>query len=345
PLEWEGGSGVAYTAVFDVYPEVSLPPIESLKIARPEAQVSDTDLDRMLERLRTQRRSWEAVQRAATAGDRVLIDFTGTCEGEAREDLKAEGFAVELGTRQLFKEFEDSLVGTEAGQERSLDLHFPADFHAGELGGKAVNFQVKVNSVEESLLTEFDDEFAAGFGVKEGGMEQLRVEVRANMQRELEEGIRSATKQRVMEALLAGRHLELPESLIKREVNRSMEQRRLELAHSGFDAKGIELEPKAFEEGARRRVSIGLLIGELIKENGIKADAAEVRARIDGIASTYEDPAEVVRWYFSDPSRLSEVQSTVLEDTVVAWILDRAEVVAETTSFDALLNPGQTQGG
>lgn len=345
PLEWEGGSGVAYTAVFDVYPEVSLPPIETLKIARPEAQVSDTDLDRMLERLRTQRRSWVAVQRAATAGDRVLIDFTGACEGEAREDLKAEGLAVELGTRQLFSEFEDSLVGTEAGQERSLDLHFPADFRAGELAGKAVNFHVKVNSVEEPLLPEFDDGFAAGFGVKEGGMEQLRNEVRANMQRELEDGIRSATKQRVMEALLAGRHLELPESLTKREVNRSMEQRRLELAHSGFDTKGIELDPKEFEEGARRRVSLGLLIGELIKENGIKADAAEVRARIDSIASTYEDPEEVVRWYFSEPSRLSEVQSTVLEDTVVAWILDRAEVVAESTSFDALLNPGQTQGG
>jgi trigger factor len=204
---------------------------------------------------------------------------------------------------------------------------------------------VKVNSVEEPLLPEFDDGFAAGFGVKEGGMEQLRNEVRANIQRELEDGIRSATKQRVMEALLAGRHLELPESLTKREVNRSMEQRRLELAHSGFDTKGIELDPKEFEEGARRRVSLGLLIGELIKENGIKADAAEVRARIDSIASTYEDPEEVVRWYFSEPSRLSEVQSTVLEDTVVAWILDRAEVVAESTSFDALLNPGQTQGG
>ncbi len=345
PLEWKSGSGVAYTAVFDVYPEVQLPPIETLKIARPEAEVSDSDVDRLLERLRSQRRRWESVKRAAIPGDRVVIDFEGICAGEARDDLKSEGFAVELGAEQVFKQFEDGLVGTEAGQELSLDLHFPSDYRAGELAGKPVSFQVKVNTVEEPVLPEIDDDFATDFGVKEGGIEQLKSEVRANMQRELEEGIRSATRQRVMEALLAGRSLELPESLIKREVERSMAQRRVELSHSGIDASKIELAPKDFEETAKRRVSLGLLIGELIKDNGIKADPDEVRARIDSIASTYEDPSEVVRWYYSDPARLSEVESSVLEDTVVAWILDRAEIVPEATSFDELLNPGQTQGG
>jgi len=344
PLEWESGSGVAYTAVFDVYPEVSLPPIDSLKIARPEAKVGDGDVDRMLERLRNQRRRWESVQRAATPGDRVVVDFQGTCDGEARDDLKTEGYAVELGAGQLFKQLEDSLLGTEAGQELSLDLHFPPDFGAGELAGKPVHFQVKVNTIEEPVLPEIDDEFATGFGVKEGGIEKLKSEVRDNMQRELEEGIRSTTKQRVMEALLAGRNLDLPESLIEREVQRSLEQRRLELSHSGIDASEIELDPEDFKQGAGRRVSLGLLIGELIKENGIKADPNEVRARIDSIASTYEDASEVVRWYYSEPARLSEVESTVLEDTVVAWILDRATVVPEATSFDELLNPGQTQG-
>jgi len=345
PLEWETGSGVAYTAVFDVYPEVSLPPIETLKIAKPQASVSDADLERMLERLRKQRRGWEAVERAAAPGDRVNIDFQGTCDGEARDDLKVEGFALELGAHQLFEEFEDGLVGVQAGQALSLDLQFPADFRAGELAGKPVNFQVKVNSVEEPVLPEIDDDFAAGFGVKEGGIERFKSEVRANMERELEEGVRSATKQRVMEALLAGRNLELPESLIKREVERSMAQRRLELSHSGVDTSQIELEPGDFEETARRRVSLGLLVGELIKENTIKADPGEIRARIDAIASTYEDPEEVVRWYYSEPERLSEVESTVLEDTVVAWILERAQVSNVTSSFDELLNPGQTQGG
>jgi trigger factor len=345
PLEWEAGSGVAYTAVFDVYPEVSLPPIETLKIVKPQASVSDADLQGMLERLRKQRRGWEAVERAAAAGDRVNIDFQGTCDGEARDDLKVEGFALELGARQLFKEFEDNLVGVQAGQALSLDLNFPADFRAGELAGKPVNFQVKVNGVEEPVLPDIDDDFAAGFGVTEGGIERFKSEVRANMERELEEGVRAATKQRVMEALLAGRDLELPESLIKREVERSMAQRRLELSHSGVDTSQLELEPADFEDTAKRRVSLGLLVGELIKENAIKADPGEIRARIDGIASTYEDPEEVVRWYYSEPERLSDVESTVLEDTVVAWILERAEVSTVTSSFDELLNPGQTQGG
>ncbi len=344
PLEWESGSGVAYTAVFDVYPEVSLPPIDSLKIARPEAEVGDGDVNRMLERLRKQRRRWESVQRAATPGDRVVVDFQGTCDGEARDDLKTDGYAVELGAGQLFKQLEDSLLGTEAGQELSLDLHFPSDFGAGELAGKPVHFEVKVNTVEEPVLPEIDDEFATGFGVKEGGIEKLKSEIRDNMQRELEEGIRSTTKQRVMEALLAGRNLDLPESLIEREVQRSLEQRRLELSHSGIDTSEIELDPEDFKQAAGRRVSLGLLVGELIKENGIKAGPNEVRARIDSIASTYEDSGEVVRWYYSEPARLSEVESTVLEDTVVTWILDRATVVPEATSFDELLNPGQTQG-
>ena len=179
---------------------------------------------------------------------------------------------------------------------------------------------------------------------KEGGIEKLKSEIRDNMQRELEEGIRSTTKQRVMEALLAGRNLDLPESLIEREVQRSLEQRRLELSHSGIDTSEIELDPEDFKQAAGRRVSLGLLVGELIKENSIKADPNEVRARIDSIASTYEDSGEVVRWYYSEPARLSEVESTVLEDTVVTWILDRATVVPEATSFDELLNPGQTQG-
>lgn len=345
PLEWESGSGVAYTAVFDVYPEVSLPAIESLKVGRPEAQVADADVDRMMERLRTQRRTWEPVERAATRGDRVLIDFEGTCDGEARDDLKSEGFAVELGAGQVFRAFDDALVGAQAGQQLALDLHFPSDYRAGELAGKPVSFEVKVQKVEEPVLPEFDDEFAAGFGVAEGGLEKLKGEVRANMQRELDEAIRAATKQRVLEALLAGRDLELPESLTKREVERSMAERRLQLTHSGVDPSQIELDAKDFEAASRRRVTLGLLIGELIRENGIKADPSQVRARIDSIASTYEDPAEVVRWYYSDPSRLSEVESTVLEDTVVEWILERAEMVAEPTSFDELLNPGQTQGG
>jgi trigger factor len=345
PLEWNEGNGVAYTAVFDVYPEIALPAIESLKIQRPEATVAEDDVDRVLERLRTQKRDWRAMTRAATPGDRVLMDFRGECEGESRDDLKAEGFAVELGAGQVFKGFEDGLLGAEAGQELNLDLHFPADYRAGELAGKPVTFQVTVHSVEEPVLPEIDDELARAFGIEEGGVEGLRKEVRSNMERELADGIRATTKQRVMEALLAGGELPLPEALVKREVERAMAQRRLELTHSGIDPEQLELEPGMFEEQARRRVSLGLLIGELIKENDIRPDPDKVRERIAGIASTYEDPQEVIQWYYSEPARLADVESSVLEDAVVDWILEQADVSAEPTSFDALLNPGQTLGG
>ena len=345
PLEWESGSGVAYTAVFDVYPEVSLPPIDSLAISRPTAEVGDGDVDKVIERLRHQRRTWTAVERAAASGDRVVIDFEGTCDGAARDDLKAEQFAVELGAGQVFEAFDKALAGAESGQELSLDLEFPSDYGAGELAGKPVHFEVKVKAVEEPSLPEIDEDFAKAFGVEEGGVEQLKSEVRANMQRELTEGLRTATKQRVMEALLAGRELELPDSLVKREVERSMAQRRLELSHSGFDASEIELDAGDFEPSARRRVSLGLLVAELIKENDIKADPEEVRARIESIASTYEDPQQVVRWYYSQPQHLSDIESTVLEDTVTAWILERATVTNVPASFDEIMNPGQTQSG
>jgi len=345
PLEWESGSGVAYTAVFDVYPEVSLPPIESLQISRPTAEIRDDDVDKVLERLRRQRRTWQAVERPAADDDRVVIDFEGTCEGAARDDLKAENFAVEIGAGQVFEAFDEALRGAEAGQELTLDLEFPSDYGAGELAGKPASFQVKVTAVEEPVLPDIDDAFAKTFGVEEGGVERLKSEVRANMERELAEALRTTTKQRVMEALLAGRELDLPVSRVVREVERSISARRLELSHSGYDASNIELDGKDFEAPARRRVSLGLLVAELIKENDIKADPKEVRSRIEGIASTYEDPQQVVSWYYSQPQHLSEVESTVLEDAVVDWILERAQVTDAPASFDEIMNPGQTQSG
>jgi len=342
PLEWEGGKGVAYTAVFDVYPDIELPPIESLKVVTPVAEVADADVDALLERLRVQRRSFEEVKRAAMPGDRVIIDFEGTCEGEARDDLKAEDFPVELGAGQVFKAFEDGLHGVTAGQELELDLRFPGDYGAGELAGKPAKFAVTVKRVEEPVLPEIDDAFAASFGVAEGGVERLRAEVRKNMERELAEAIAAKTKQRVMEALLAGRSLELPEVLVRREMERAMETRKLELRHSGIDPDQVELEPEMFAEQARRRVALGLLLGELIKANDIRADPEKVRSRVELIASTYEDPKEVVQWYYSEPARLADVESMVLEDAVVEWILERADVSTESTSFDELMNPGQT---
>ena len=342
PLQAEPGNGIDYTAIFDVYPELTSPPIESLKISRPLAEVSDADLDKMLEVLRRQRRTWQVVERAATPADRVVIDFQGSVDGQPLEKAKGEEVPVELDGSRMIEGFEEGLIGLQAGEEKTLELTFP-DAHPDEnLAGKAVSFAVKVHRVEEPQLPPLDDSLAPSFGVKEGGLEALRDEVRSNMTRELEEAIRAITKRRVMEALLQDQEITLPDSLVQEEIQRAIRQRKVELSHSGIDPESAGLEPAMFEEQARTRVALGLLLAEIIRSNEIKPDPERVRARIETIASTYQDPNEVINWYYGDRSRLSEIETTVLEDQVVEWILERAEVSDEASSFDEVLNPGQT---
>ncbi len=342
PLEAQPGNGIDYTAIFDVYPELQTPPIESLKISRPVAEVNDGDVDKMLEVLRRQRRTWQAVERAATPADRVVIDFEGSIDGKPLDKAKGEEVAVELEGSRMIEGFEEGLIGTRAGEEKTLELTFPKQHPDEKIAGKPVLFRVKVHRVEEPLLPALDDDLAESFGVKDGGLATLRDEVRNNMTRELDEALRAITKRRVMEALLQGQDITLPDSLVKEEVERAMRQRKMELSRSGIDPESAGLEPAMFEEQARTRVALGLLLAEIIRSNEIKPDPERVRARIESIASTYEDPNEVINWYYGDRSRLSDIETTVLEDQVVDWILERAQISDEASSFDEVLNPGQT---
>ena len=342
PLEAKPGNGIDYTAKFDVYPELQTPPIESLKISRPVAEVSDQDVDKMLDVLRRQRRTWQPVDRAATPSDRVVIDFQGSIDGTPLENAKGEGVPVELDGSRMIEGFEEGLVGILAAEERTLELTFPTRHPDEKLAGKPVTFAIKAQRVEEPVLPPLDDALAELFGITEGGLEALRNEVRNNMARELEEALRAATKRRVMEALLQGQEITLPDSLVHEEVERAMRQRKMELSHSGVDPESAGLEPAMFEEQARTRVALGLLLAEIIRTKEIKPDAERVRARIESIAATYEDPNEVIKWYYGDRSRLADIETTVLEDQVVDWILERAQISDEDSSFDEVLNPGQT---
>jgi trigger factor len=342
PLDAKPGNGIDYTAIFDVYPELQTPPIESLKISRPVAEVSDQDVDKMLGVLRRQRRTWKAVERAATSEDRLVIDFQGSIDGTPPENAKGEQVPVELDGSRMIEGFEEGLIGMQAGDERTLELTFPKHHRDEKLAGKPVTFVVKAHRVEEPLLPPLDDTLADSFGIKEGGLEALRDEVRNNMARELDEALGAVTKRRVMEALLQGQEITLPDSLVKEEIERAMRQRKMELSHSGVDPESAGLEPTMFEEQARTRVALGLLLAEIIRSKEIKPDPERVRARIESIASTYEDPNEVINWYYGDRSRLSEIETTVLEDQVVEWILERAQISDEASSFDEVLNPGQT---
>ena len=342
PGELGAGNGIEFTAVFDVYPEIDPPAAETLAVERPVAEVTDEDLTRMLETLRKQRRTWEVVERPAASGDQVVADFRGTVDGEELEQGKGDEVPLEIGAGRMIPGFEDGLIGAVGGDERNLDLSFPEDYHAKDLAGKAVNFSIKVHRVEEARLPELDDEFAEGFGVSDGGVEGLKREVRGNMERELGDALRNTTKVRVMDALLEGSDFEVPQSLVDEESNRGVERRRMELAQYGVDATKLPIDPSMFADESRRRVSLGLLLGEVIKRNQIEVDTDKVRERIESVASTYEDPDEVIAWYYSQRERLSEIESAVLEDQVVEWILDKATVTEEASSFDALLNPGQT---
>lgn len=342
PLEAEPGNGIDYTAIFDVYPDMQTPPIESLKILRPVAEVGEEDVDKMLEVLRHQRRTWQAVERTATPADRVVIDFQGSVDGAPLDKAKGEEVPVELEGSRMIEGFEEGLIGTRAGDEKTLELTFPKEHPDEKIAGKPVVFEIKVHRVEEPLLPALDDSLAESFGVKEGGLATLRDEVRNNMTRELDEALRAMTKRRVMEALLQGQEITLPDSLVKEEIERAMRQRKAELSHSGIDPESAGLEPAMFEEQARTRVALGLLLAEIIRSKDIKPDPERVRARIESIASTYQDPNEVINWYYGDRSRLSDIETTVLEDQVVDWILERAQISDEASSFDEVLNPGQT---
>jgi trigger factor len=339
------GQGLSYTAVFEVYPQVALPDLAALKLDRPVAEVSEQDLDQMILTLRRQRQAWRAVERSAALGDRVVLDYEGAVEGASITGKSGRQVPVELGTHRLVGDLEDRLVGIRAGEEREVVVDFPADHPGPAVAGKAVTFRVTAHRVEEPHLPELDDAFFATFGVSEGGEAALRREVRENMERELRDTLQARVKTAVMDGLLGASPLEVPRALVESEAEALRRQAQESLTQGGTGSSALQLPLSMFQDQARRRVALGLILAELVRSNGIKADPERVRARVASIASTYQEPEEVVRWYYADKRRLAEVENVALEDQVVDWILERAQVTDTPTTFDAVMKPGQTPGG
>ncbi len=331
PLPQAGEATFRYSATFEVYPEVALGPLAELEIERAQAQVGDGDVDTMLESLRKQRTEWSPVERAAQNGDRLLIDFAGFADGEPLENANAERYHLELGAGQLIPGFEDQLLGARAGEERQIDVQFPDDYRPQDLAGKAARFTVKVHAVEAPTLPELDQAFAASFGVSEGGVAALRDKVRANMERELRQALRTRLKVQVMDALLAANELLLPEALVREEVARLQRQ------HS--QGAGTPPADEPFLEEARRRVKLGLLIAEIVKANDLKAEPDRVRDTIEELAAPYEDPGQVVNYYYGNKELLSSVEAMVLEDQVVDWVLGQARVTEVEQPFEQIMKP------
>lgn len=338
PKVFEKGKDLEYVATFEVFPEIKLAGFDGIAIERLQADVTDADLDNMLEILRKQNTRFEAVERAAENGDQLNIDFVGKIDGEAFAGGSAKGTPLVLGSGRMIPGFEEALVGVKAGEERVINPTFPADYQNLDLAGKTAEFTVTVNSVSAPQLPELNDDFFALFGIKEGGLEGFRAEVRKNMERELRQAIKSKVKNQVMEGLLAANPVEVPKALIGNEVNRLRVQA---VQQFGGNIKPDQLPAELFEEQAKRRVVLGLIVAEVVKQGELKADEARVRELIEEMASAYQEPQQVVAWYYKNDQQLNEVRSVVLEEQVVDTVLQKAKVTDKAVSYEEAVKPAE----
>jgi trigger factor len=336
PKLFEKGKDLEYVATFEVFPEFEVTGLEGIAIERLQADVADADLDKMLEILRKQNTRFEVAGRAAQDADQLTIDFVGKVDGEVFAGGSAKATQLLLGSGRMIPGFEDGLLGAAAGEERVLSLTFPADYQNLELAGKAAEFTVSVTAVAAPTLPELNAEFFALFGVKDGGLDDFRAEVRKNMQRELRQAVKSKVKNQVMDGLLAANPIEVPKSLLSNEVDRLRVQA---VQQFGGNIKPDQLPAELFEEQARRRVVLGLIVAEVVKQFDLKPDDARVRAMIQEMASAYQEPEQVVAWYYKNDQQMNEVRSVVLEEQVVDTVLSKANVTDKSVSYEDAVKP------
>lgn len=343
PKEMGEGKDIEFTATFEVYPEVTLGEFSGFEITKLNAEVTDADVATMIDTLQKQQATYEEVDAAAADANQVNIDYAGTKDGEAFEGGTAEGQNLVLGSNSMIPGFEDGVIGMKAGEEKVLALSFPEDYHAEELKGAAVEFKVKVNTVSEQKLPELNDEFFAKFGVEEGGEDKFREDVKNNMERELKNAAKTKLKNQVMDALIGAHELELPKALVAGEVEALRGQMMQQFGGQmpeGMDMTSL-LPDEMFTEQAERRVSLGLIVGEVVKASDLKVDADRVRGMVEEMASTYQDPEEVVNYYYNNREMLASVESVVLEDQVVDHILDTAKLVEQDSTYEEVIKPAQ----
>ncbi len=327
------GEGLRYVAEIEVYPEITLADLSTIEIERPKTKILKADVDAMIDNLRKQRATTKTVKREAKEGDRVIVDFKGSIDGELFDGGTASDMPIELGKGQLLKDFEEPIVGMSAGETKTIEVTFPEDYHAEHLQGKKASFEVTVKEVTQIVLPKVDDEFCAAFGVKEGGADALREEVTKNMERELANAIKRRVKKQVMDGLLAANDVVMPKALVRDEAQRVRQQFTQQLRGAQADQLPLNI----FEPEAERRVKLGMLVAELIKSEGLKVDAARVDALLDDIASSYEDPTEVKVFYKGRPDLMQNLEALAAEDMVVEHVLSKAKVSDVAMKFDEVV--------
>ena len=333
--------GFRYTATFEVYPEIALEGLDQLEVVRPIATVNEVDVDNIIDKLREQKKEWAIVERTAQTGDRVTIHFSGVAEEENFTDGTVEDYVVEIGSNKMIPGFEDALIGLKSDDTKSFELDFPADYGNDKLAGKTAQFNVDVVFVESSTLPEIDAEFIQAYGVEEGTVEAFRADVQENLTRELKQVLRGKLKNAVMDALYAKFQIAVPTALIDEEAERLMTPYIESAKRQKIKPEDMNLPRDAFEEQAKRRVALGLILGEVIQKNAVELDADKVRSTVEDLSKSYESPEDVVAWYYADEKRLHDVQQMVLEDQVVEWLVAQAKVTDETVSFSDVMDKQQ----
>jgi trigger factor len=329
-----------FDAVFEVYPEVKIGDLSSAEVEKVTADVNDAAIDRTVDILRKQRRTFaqRGLDQAAADGDRVTIDFAGKIDGEPFEGGKAEGFQFLVGEGQMLKEFEDAVRGMKAGESKTFPLNFPADYHGKDVAGKTADFLVTLHKIEAPHLPEVNEAFAKSLGVDGGTVEALREDIRKNLAREVKFRLQARNKQAAMDALVAQAELDLPKSVVQAEIDRLVEGARADLKQRGIkDADKAPIPEDLFREQAERRVRLGLVVAELVRTHELQAKTEQIEAHLQDMAASYEKPADVVRWYKGDNRRMAEVEAIVIENNVAEFVLAKAKVTEKSVSFEELM--------
>lgn len=340
PGALESGDDFEFTATFEVFPEVSVNDFSGLKIDKPVAEIAEKDIDTMVTNLQKQRGSWEPVKRMAKKEDTVIIDFEGSLDGESFEGGSAEDFSLVLGSDSMIPGFEKQLLKVKKGEEREVNVTFPEDYHNKDVAGKDAVFKVVVKEVKGLKLPKIDDEFIKLFGIEDGGIDKLKEEITNNMQRELDMTLKNKIKSNVLDSLSDANDVELPAALIDQEVE-SLRQQALSQFNQnrgGNIADLPEMPASLFEEQAKKRVKLALLVNEVISKNDVKVDPDRVRETIESAAAAYDEPEEMVNWYYSNQQHLQQVESTVIEEQVVDLILESSKVKEKTFTFEEMMN-------
>lgn len=326
-----------FVATFEVFPEVAVGDLGSSEIERPVWSVTDADIDKTIAVLQKQRMTYEPVKRAAKKGDKVNVVFRAAIDGQEVESTQGEGIDLILGEDGRIAEFDDNIIGAKAGVTKQFDITYAEDNPSPQLAGKTVSYEVTVNSVAQGKLPEVDAEFAKSLGVENGDVEKMRADIKDSLEQEVSKRVRSLLKDQVFKALIGATAIELPRALLEMEVGRLMQGARNNLQQRGIDLEQVNLEPAMFDEQARRNVHLRLILAEVVNKNSLHATPEQVRAMVDEFAKGFEQPEQVVRWYYDDPQRLDEPMGLATEENVVAWVLERAKVSDKAMAFDELM--------